>query len=48
MSGFVEKLKIPIYVNSTGNFAHYTYGISGFAEQLNIQNSVNSTEICVP
>ena len=33
--------------NSTRNCAHYLYGLSGFAEKLNIQNCVSSTGNCV-
>jgi len=29
-SGFVEKLNIQNYVNSMGNYVHYTYEMSGF------------------
>jgi len=35
------------YINSTGNYVRYTYGMSGFADKLKIQNSFNSTEFCV-
>ena len=34
-------------VTSTGNYAYYMYGMSGFAEKLKIQNCVNSTGNCV-
>ena len=29
------------------NCIHYTYGMSGFMEKLNIQNMINSTGNCV-
>ena len=41
MSGFVEKLNIQNYVNSTGNYVNYMYEMSGFVDKLNIQNYVN-------
>ena len=47
MSGFVEKLNILKYINSTGNYVNYMYGMFGFADKLKIQNSVNSTRNCV-
>ena len=36
ISGFVEKLNILKYINSTGNYVCYTYGMSGFANKLKI------------
>ena len=47
MSGFAEKIKMQNCVNSTGNWAHYYYGLSEFVEKLYIQNYVNSTGNCV-
>ena len=47
ISGFVEKLNILKYINSTGNYVHSMYWMSGFADKLKIQNSVNSTGNCV-
>ena len=37
MSGFVEKLNIQNWGNSTGNCVRYTYKMSGFEEKLNVQ-----------
>ena len=42
MFGFVGKLNIPNYVNSSGNCVHYLYEMFGFAEKLKIQNFVTS------
>ena len=39
MVGFAEKLNVQYCGNSTGNYAHYMSGMSGFAEKLNIPNS---------
>ena len=47
ISGFVDKLNIFKYINSTGNYVHYKYGMFGFADKLKIQNNVNSTRNCV-
>ena len=47
ISGFVDKLNILKYINSTGNYVHYKYGMFGFADKLKIQNSVNSPRNCV-
>ena len=47
MSGFVEKLNIENYVNSTRNCVHYLYEISSYEEKLNIQNFVNLGGNCV-
>ena len=47
ISGFVEKLNILKYLNSTGNYVLYMYWMSGFADQLKIQNRVNSKGNCV-
>ena len=34
MSGFAEKLNIQTYVNSTGNYVRYSYGMSGFEDKF--------------
>ena len=34
--GFAEKFNILKYINSTGNYVHYTYRMSGFADKLKI------------
>ena len=47
ISGFVEKLNILKYINSTGNYVLYVYGMFGFADKLKIQNGVNSSGNCV-
>ena len=36
MFGFLAKLNLHNYKNSTGNCVQYMYGMSGFAEKLNI------------
>ena len=39
-----KKIECPVLRNSTGNSVHYMYVMSGFAEKLNVLNSINSTE----
>ena len=43
ISGFAEKLNILKYINSTGNYIHYSYRKSGFEDNLKIQKCVNLT-----
>ena len=45
MSEFVEKLNVQNYRNSTGNYVQYSYGMSGFAEKLNVQTAEIQREI---
>ena len=40
MAGPAKKLKIPNCIKTTGNCVYYMYRWFGFAEKLNIQNSV--------
>ena len=48
MSGFVEKIEYPELRKFNGNlYKLYMYGMVGFAEKLNVQNCINSTENCV-
>ena len=46
MTRCAKKLNILKYINSMGNYVHYTCGMSGFADKLKIQNSLNSTGNC--
>ena len=39
MVGFVEKLNVQNYGNSTKNYVHYSYEMSGFAEKLNVETA---------
>ena len=45
MSAFAEKLNVQNYGNSTGNYVHYSYGMSGFAETFNVQTAEIQQEI---
>ena len=45
MSEFTEKLNVQNYRNSTGNYVQYSYGMSGFAEKLNVQTTEIQREI---
>ena len=47
ISGFVEKLNILKYINSTGNYVNSMYGMSRFADKLKLKNRVNSAGNCV-
>jgi len=39
MSRFAEKLNVQNYGNSTRNYVHYSYEMSGFAEKLNVETA---------
>ena len=45
MSVFAKKLNVQNYRNSAGNYVQYSYGMSGFAEKLNIQTAEIRREI---
>ena len=45
MFGYAEKLNIQNYGNSAGNYVHYSYGMSGFVEKLNVQTVEIQREI---
>ena len=45
MFGYAEKLNIQNYGNSVGNYVHYSYGMSGFVEKLNVQTVEIQREI---
>ena len=45
MLGFTEKLNVQNYRNSAGNYVQYSYGMSGFAEKLNVQIAKIQQEI---
>ena len=45
MSVFAKKLNVQNYRNLAGNYVQYSYGMSGFAEKLNIQTAKIRREI---